>query len=39
VGAERGAIDVSDVIERIRRTSFYVDDDLLVATFGPWLSR
>lgn len=35
--AERGLIDVPDVIARLRATSFYVDDALIDVVFGRWL--
>lgn len=36
-GAEQGVIDVPDTLERLRATSFYVDDDLIKAIFAKWL--
>ncbi len=36
-GAEQGLVNVTDLLERLRTTSFYLDDALLNAVFGPWL--
>jgi predicted nucleic acid-binding protein len=38
VAAERGFIDVPQVLNRLRTTNFYFDEDLLVAIFGRWLT-
>jgi predicted nucleic acid-binding protein len=35
--AERGMIDVPEVLTRLRETSFYVDDKLIRSIFGEWL--
>jgi len=35
--AELRLVDVSDVIARLKRTSFYADDTLLKSAFGGWL--
>jgi len=35
--AERGLVDVRDVIARLKTTSFYVDETLLKSAFGRWL--
>jgi len=35
--AELGLITVSDVIARLKATSFYADDALLKSAFGRWL--
>lgn len=37
VAAELGAIDVPEILMRLRATSFYVDDTLIDAVFGRWL--
>jgi predicted nucleic acid-binding protein len=37
VAAERGLIDVPDVIARLKATSFYADDSLLKSAFNRWL--
>jgi predicted nucleic acid-binding protein len=37
--AERGAIDVPDLLGRLRATNFYVDEELVAATFAPWLNQ
>lgn len=36
-GAEQGLVNVPDLLERLRTTSFYLDEALLNAVFGPWL--
>ena len=36
-GAEQGLVNVPDLLERLRMTSFYVDETLLNAVFGSWL--
>jgi predicted nucleic acid-binding protein len=36
--AERGLVDVPDLIVRLKATSFYTDDALLTAVFGRWLT-
>lgn len=35
--AERGLVDVRELIDRLKTTSFYADDALLRSAFGPWL--
>ena len=35
--AERGLIDVRDVLARLRTTSFFVDDALIEELFSNWL--
>jgi predicted nucleic acid-binding protein len=37
--AEKGLIDVPDVLRRLRTTNFYVDDDLIESEFGGWLRK
>jgi predicted nucleic acid-binding protein len=37
-GAEQGLVDVPDVIERLRSTTFYVDEALVATVFGRWLN-
>ena len=37
--AERGAIDVPQVLDQLRATSFYVDEDFLTAAFAHWLDQ
>lgn len=39
LAAERGLIDVLDVVSRLRASGFYIDDDVIRAAFEPWLSR
>jgi predicted nucleic acid-binding protein len=36
-GAEQGLVDVHDLLERLRTTSFYLDETLLNAVFDRWL--
>lgn len=38
-GAERGLVDVPDLLARLRMTSFYLDETLVRTTFEPWLKR
>jgi predicted nucleic acid-binding protein len=37
VAAERGLVDVPELIHRLKATTFFTGDDLLTAVFGPWL--
>jgi predicted nucleic acid-binding protein len=36
-GAEQGLVHVPDLLERLKATSFYVDETLLNAVFDRWL--
>lgn len=36
-GAEQGLVDVPDLLQRLKMTSFYADDGLLKTVFGRWL--
>jgi predicted nucleic acid-binding protein len=36
-GAEQGLVNVPDLLERLKATSFYLDETLLNAVFGRWL--
>jgi predicted nucleic acid-binding protein len=36
-GAEQGLVNVPNLMERLKATSFYLDETLLNAVFGPWL--
>ena len=36
-GAERGLMNVPDLLERRKTTSFYLDEALVNAVFEPWL--
>ena len=36
-GAERGVVYVPDLIERLRSTTFYLDETLVESVFAPWL--
>jgi predicted nucleic acid-binding protein len=35
--AEKGLIDVPEVLRRLQATNFYVDDELIESEFGRWL--
>ena len=35
--AEQGLVNVPDLLERLKATSFYLDETLLNAVFGRWL--
>jgi predicted nucleic acid-binding protein len=37
-GAERGVVDVPEVLRRLRNTSFYLDEALVKEVFAPWLT-
>jgi len=39
VAAERGMIEVGLVLDRLRATSFYLDEGLVQAVFREWLDR
>jgi predicted nucleic acid-binding protein len=39
IAAERGLIDVPEVLARLRDTSFYVAEDLIWSIFGRWLDE
>ena len=36
-GAEQGLVNVPDLLERLKATSFYLDESLLNAVFDRWL--
>ena len=36
-GAEQGFVDVPDLLERLKTTSFYLDEALVNTVFEPWL--
>jgi predicted nucleic acid-binding protein len=36
-GAEQGLVNVPDLLERLKATSFYLDETLLSAVFDRWL--
>jgi predicted nucleic acid-binding protein len=36
-GADRGVVNVPDLIERLMNTTFYVDEPLVRSVFAPWL--
>ena len=38
-GAEQGMVNVPDLLERLKATSFYLDEALLNAVFDRWLKR
>ena len=35
--AEQGLVNVPDLLDRLKATSFYLDETLLNAVFGRWL--
>jgi uncharacterized protein len=37
VGADQGLVNVPELLERLKATSFYLDEALLNAVFGQWL--
>lgn len=37
--AEKGFIDVPDVVRRLQMTNFYIDEDLIEREFGRWLRK
>ncbi len=39
VAAERQMINVPTVLDRLRLTSFYLDENLIGTVFREWLSR
>jgi len=38
-GVEQGLVNVPDLLERLKATSFYLDETLLNAVFDRWLKR
>jgi hypothetical protein len=38
LAAERGMIDVQDVLSQLRASGFYIDENVLRTAFEPWLS-
>ena len=36
-GAEQGVVNVPDLLERLKRTTFYLDETLVKSVFAPWL--
>ena len=38
-GAEQDLVNVPELLERLKATSFYLDETLLNAVFGRWLKR
>ena len=36
-GAEQGFVDVPDLLDRLKTTSFYLDEALVNTVFEPWL--
>ena len=36
-GAEQGFVNVADLLERLKTTSFYLDEALVNTVFEPWL--
>ena len=39
LAAERGLIDVQDVLSKLRASGFYIDENVLRTAFEPWLRR
>lgn len=37
LAAERGLIDVPDVVSKLRQSGFYMQETLILAVFGRWL--
>jgi predicted nucleic acid-binding protein len=37
LAAERGLINVPEVVRRLRQSGFYFEEKLIQAAFGPWL--
>jgi predicted nucleic acid-binding protein len=38
-GAERGLVNVPELLARLKTTSFYLDEALVSMVFAPWLPR
>jgi predicted nucleic acid-binding protein len=38
-GAEHDLVNVPDLLERLKKTSFYLDEALVRSVFAPWLQR
>jgi len=38
-GAEKGLIDVPEILARLSETNFYVTQDLIRSIFGRWLGE
>jgi predicted nucleic acid-binding protein len=36
-GAEQGMVNVPDLIQRLKSTTFYLDETLVKSVFAPWL--
>ena len=36
-GAEQGVVNVPDLLDRLKRTTFYLDETLVKSVFAPWL--
>lgn len=36
-GAEQGMVNVPDLMERLKSTTFYLDEALVKSVFAPWL--
>lgn len=39
LAAERGMIDVQEVLPKLRLAGFYIDESVIQAAFEPWLRR
>lgn len=38
-GAEHGIVNVPDLLQRLKGTTFYLDETLVRTIFAPWLSK
>jgi predicted nucleic acid-binding protein len=38
-GAEQGVVNVPEVLDKLRATSFYTEEALIDLIFGQWLRR
>jgi predicted nucleic acid-binding protein len=38
-GAQQGIVNVPDLLERLKTTSFYLDESLVSTVFEPWLPK
>jgi Domain of unknown function (DUF3368) len=38
-GAEQGLVNVPDLLQRLKATSFYLDEALVTMVFAPWLPK
>lgn len=38
-GAKQDLVNVPEVLEKLRATSFYIDEAFILSTFGRWLRK